>query len=92
MVLEMEALVTAAFAIVVIIAVGIVESVSNVALPESSDVAVDLFRDALARVLLGIMTGFGVEVLVDMNANAVTVVVTVLEFPMSSTMEEEFSR
>ena len=54
----------------------------------SSDVAVDLFMDA---VMLAVLPGIGTEALADTSANAVAVVITALEFPMSTPLED-FSR
>ena len=50
----------------------------------SSDVAVDLFMDALAGVMLRVLTGISIEVLVlaDVSANAFGVVMTTLAFPV----------
>ena len=56
----------------------------------SFDVDVDLFMDVLAGVMLGDLPGIAIEVFADVNANAFAVV-TVLEFPVSTTPLEEFS-
>ena len=57
----------------------------------SSDVPVNFFVDVLTDVILGILPDISIEVLTDVGANAFVVVMTALEFPMSSTLEE-FSR
>ena len=57
----------------------------------SSDVAVDLFVDALAAVMIAVLTGIGIEMLSNVAANAFAVVMTALEFPVS-TPSKEFSR
>ena len=56
-----------------------------------SDVDGDLFMDAMADIMLGVLTGIGIEVLPDVSANAFAVVMTALEFPVSTPLEE-FSR
>ena len=52
---------------------------------------VDLFMDALAEVRLGVLTGIGIEVLADMNANSFAVVMTAVGFSIETTLEG-FSR
>ena len=52
-----------------------------------SGVAVDWSMDALANAMLDVLSGTGTEVLSDANANAFAVVVTALEFPVSTTLE-----
>ena len=54
----------------------------------SSEVDVDLFIDALAGTILGVLPGLGIEALADVNAIAFAVVMTALEFPMPTTLEE----
>ena len=56
----------------------------------TSGVAVDLFVEAW---VLDVLTGIGIALLLwaDMNANAIAVVMTALEFPVSTPLEE-FSR
>ena len=56
-----------------------------------SGVAVDLFMDELAGVMLAVLPDITIEVLTGVNGNAFAVIMTALEFSMSSTLEE-FSR
>ena len=51
----------------------------------SSDVAIDLFMGTLTDIII---TGIGVEVLTDVSANAFTVAMTALEFPVSTPLGE----
>ena len=81
-----------------IILVGVIVIVLKFALPvsysvdvPSSDVSVDLFMDALASVMLAVLTGIGIGMLADVSANAFAVAMTALEFPVSTPLEE-FSR
>ena len=53
-----------------------------------SEVDVNLFMDALAGAILGVLPGFGIEALADVNAIAFAVVMTDLEFPVSTPLEE----
>ena len=48
----------------------------------SSGVSVDLFMDALAGVMLAVLTGIGIGMLADVSANAFAVAMTALEFPV----------
>ena len=48
---------------------------------------VDLFMDALAAVMLGVLTGIGIEVLADVKANAFAVVMPALGFRISTSLE-----
>ena len=50
----------------------------------SSDVSVNFFVDALIDVILGILTDISIEVLADVNTNAFAVVMTALEFRVST--------
>ena len=54
----------------------------------SSGVAVDLFMDELTDVTIAALAGIGIDVLADVSANAFTVVMTALEFPVSTPLEE----
>ena len=98
-VVVVEVLVIDVLADVEIIVVGAIVIVLKFALPvsysvdvPSSDVAVDLFMDALTGVMLGVLTGIGIGVLTDVGANAFAVVMmTDLEFPVSTALEV-FSR
>ena len=90
--------VLAVLADVEIIVVGAIVIVVKFVLPvsysvnvSSSGVTVGLFMDALAGSMLGVLTGIGVEVLSDVSTNAFAVVITALEFPVSTPLEE-FSR
>ena len=86
MVAVVEALVIDVLAGVEIIVVDIIVNVLKFALPvpysvdASSDVAVDLL-------MLGVLPGIGIAVLADVNANAFTVAMTALEFPVSTPLE-----
>ena len=50
----------------------------------SSDVSVNFFVNVLTDVILGILTDISIEVLTDVNANAFAVVMTALEFRVST--------
>ena len=54
----------------------------------SSDVVIDLFVDALVGMMIGILTGIGIESLADMNANTFGAVMTALELPVPTPLEE----
>ena len=95
MVVVVEVLVIDVLADVEIIVVGAIVIVLKFALlvsycvdVPSSEVDVDLFIDALAGAILGVLPGFGIEALADVNAIAFAVVMTALEFPMPTTLEE----
>ena len=51
-----------------------------------SDVAVEVLMDALADMILGVLTGIGVDVLMDVNVNAFEGVIAV-EFAVSAPLE-----
>ena len=98
MVVVVEVLSIGVLADLEIIVVGAIVIVLRFALPVSyfvdaplSGVAVDLFTDALADVMIGVLTGIDIAVLPEVNANAFAVVMTALGFPVSTTLEE-FSR
>ena len=44
--------------------------------------------NALTRVMFGVLPAIGIEVFADVNANAFAVIVTALEFPVSTPLEE----
>ena len=80
---------------VVTVVVGVIVFVLKLALPASysvgvpSDVAVGLFMDALADTMLGfLLPGIDIEVLANVDVNAFAVVVTDLEFSVSTPLEE----
>ena len=52
----------------------------------SSEVTVDLSMDALVGLLLDVLTGTGIEVLADVSVNVFAVAMTILEFPVSTTL------
>ena len=56
-----------------------------------SDVTVDLFMDALASTMLGVLAGIAVELLLDVSANTFAVFMAASEFPVSTPLED-FSR
>ena len=70
--------------IIVVVVTAIVDA-------PSSDVSVEFFMDALAGVMLAVLTGIDIEVMPEVNANAFAVAITALELPVSTTLEE-FSR
>ena len=71
---------------VIVIALKLAVSVSySVDVP--AEVAVDLFEDKVAGVALGVLTEIGIEVLTDVNGNAVAVVITAFMFPVSTPLE-----
>ena len=81
-----------------IIVVGAVVILLKLVVPVSysvdvttDDVAVNLFMDVMAGVMLGVLNGIGVEVLADIAVNAFAVVMTALEFTVSTPLEG-FSR
>ena len=61
----------------------------SVDMPSAS--AVDLFMVELAITMLCVLLGIGIEVLADVNANASVLVMTALDSPVP-TLLEEFSR
>ena len=71
-----------------IIMAGVAVIVLKFALPVSysvdvpSDVAVDLFMDGLADVMLCVLNGISIEVLADVSVNTFGVVMTTLAFPV----------
>jgi len=94
LVLVIEVLVIEELAGVKFIEVGVIGFVFKFALSVSySDVAADLTIDALAVVMIGSLAAIGSEGLAeaDANANAFAVVMTALEFPVSTALEG-FSR
>ena len=48
----------------------------------SSDVSVDLFMDALAAVVVGVLFEIGIEALTGVSGNAFAVAMTALAFPV----------
>ena len=95
---KVDVLVIDVLADVEIIVVGAIVIVLKFALPvsysvdvPSSDVAVELFMDALAGVMLAVLAGMGIGMLTGVSANAFTVAMTALEFPVSMPLED-FSR
>ncbi len=56
-----------------------------------SVVTVDFFMYALASVMFGVLTGICIELLADVSASALAVVMTALDVPMSTPLDE-FSR
>ena len=90
MVVVGEVLVIDVLADVEIIAVGVIVIVLKFVLTVSysvgvpSDMAVDLFMNDLTGVMLDVLTEIGIEVSAGVNATALTVVMTDLEFPMSA--------
>ena len=73
----------------------VIASALKLALPASYSVPVDVTVDfsvyPLAGAMPGVLTGICIEVLADVNTNAFAVVMTALEFPVS-TPSEEFGR
>ena len=53
-----------------------------------SGVTVDWFMDVLTDVMIGVLTGIYIEMFAGVNATAFTVMVTALEFPVSTPLEE----
>ena len=53
-----------------------------------SDVAVDLLLDALTGIIRGVRTNMGDDMLVDVNANVLALLMTVFEFDMPDPLEE----
>ena len=76
------------------VVVGVIVFVLKLAWPASysagvpSDVTVDLFMDALADTMLGFLPGIDIEVLANVDVNAFAVVVTDLEFSVSTPLKE----
>ena len=94
MVVTVELLLVDSLTEVDIIAVGGIVTVLKFALlvvPYSVDVSsgvpIGVFMDTLAGVMPGVLTGIGVEVLPDVNANAFAVAMTALDFPVSSPLD-----
>ena len=52
-----------------------------------SDMALDAWIDALASVIIGFVTGIGVEVLADANGNVFASLMTALEFAVPEPLE-----
>ena len=77
--------------VVIVIVLKFALSVSYSVDVPSSDVAVDLFIDALAGVMLAVLAGIGIGMLADVSAKAFVVAMTALEFPVSTPLEV-FSR
>ena len=77
-----------------VIVVGVTVNVLKWALPVPysvdvpSDVAVDLFMDALPVAMFRVLSGIGIEVLADVTANALVVVITSLKFGVLTSLEE----
>ena len=79
------------------IVMGVIVSVLKFALPvsnssdvigvRSSGMAVDLSMDALTGVMIGVLAGNGIGVLTGFTANAFAVVMSALEFPVSTSLE-----
>ena len=95
MVEVVEVLATEVLPDVEVIIMGVILNVLKVALTVScssvyvsSGVAVDLSMDAL---MLDVLSRIGIEVVADLSANDFAVVMTALEFPVSTPLEE-FSR
>ena len=76
-----------------IIVMGFIVTVLKCALPMPysvdvpSDLAVDLFMDASAGVMCGVLNGIGIEVLADATANALAVVITSLKLGVLTSLE-----
>ena len=91
-VVALEVLVIDVLTNVEIIVVGVLVIDLKFALPAScsvpSEAAVDLSMDVLAGVMLGLLTGIGIEVLADASGNAFALVMTALELPVSTPLEE----
>ena len=91
MVVVVEVLVIDEWADVEIIVVGVIVNVLKFALAVSysadtpSDMAVDLFMDAL---MFGVLPGIGVEVLADGGASIFAVVMTALAFLVPTPLED----
>ena len=90
-VVVVEVPVNGVWADVEIIVVCLIVTVLKFALPVSYstvDVASDVAAmDALASIMLGVVTGIGISVLAGVNRNAFANV-TALEFPVSTPLEE----
>ena len=71
---------------IVIVLIFVLPDLYSVNVP--SDVAVELFMNALTDIMLGVLLGIGVEVWADANTNAFPVVMTALDV---STPLKEFS-
>ena len=71
---------------IVIVLIFVLPDLYSVNVP--SDVAVELFMNALTDIMLGVLLGIGVEVWADANTNAFPVVTTALDV---STPLKEFS-
>ena len=97
MVVVVEALVIAVLANAGLIVVGVIVFALRLVVSVSYTVGVPaarafgLFKDAVADVIVGILTTIGVEVLADGNTNAFAVAMAALEFPVPTPLEG-FSR
>ena len=91
MVVVVKVLVIGVLSDVEIIVMGVIVNILKFDLPVSysvdvsSNVAVDLCMDA---VILAVLPGIGIEALAAMSTNAFAVVITALEFPVSTPLEE----
>ena len=95
MVAVVEALTIGVLANVEIIVVSVISIVLKFALPPPSyfvdvpsDVAVDLFADALTSAILCVLIRIGNEVLADESAKDFAVLTTTLEVPVTTPVEE----
>ena len=76
---------------VVAVDVLVIDVLADTEIIVPSGVTVDLFMDSLAGVMLVGLAGIGIVVLTDVNSRAWAVVMTILEFPVPTPLEE-FSR
>ena len=93
-VLVIEFSVIEVLADVEIIVVGAIENFvvpTSYSIDAPSDVVVGVFMDALAGVILVNLPKIDIEVLADVNPNTFAVVITVLKFQVSTSLED-FSR
>ena len=73
---------------------GVIVVVLKSALPVSrpvdmrSDVDVDIFMDEVAATMLGVLPRIAIEVFTGVRADAFAVIMTALEFPVSTPLEE----
>ena len=77
---------------VIVIVLTFVFSVSYPVGVSSSDVAVDLFMDALTGLMLVALSSIGVDVLANVNLNRFAVLATSFEFSKPGPLEEEECR
>ena len=89
MVVVVEVSVISVLADVRIMLVDVIVIVSELALTLSY--SVDTSSDEFADVLIDVLSRIEIEELVDVNASVIAVVMTALEFPVSTPLEE-FSR